>query len=1313
MTKLKLELLGGFRLKTDAGGPVPLPTKKARALLAYLALHPSQAQARPKLAGLLWGDRGEVQARDSLRQTLSLLRKALSQGQEHALVAQADTIALEPASLNVDAVGFMQLAAQTGPEELEEAAKLYCGEFLEGFEVRAPEFEGWAASERQRFREKALETLDKLLNHHLAVGATERAIHTATRLLVIDPIQESAHRTLMELHCRQGRYSAALRQYRACAELLAKELGIAPDATTKALHRDILRRWNKPSPTTSVDVVPTQPVADIADQSPARLPRSLERRQVTVIACRLIGIAALASQLDPEELRTLLGRYHARCLDVISRAGARSRSSRGDELLACFGYPQADEHDAERAVRAGLELIRAVSELEDFRVGRLNLRIGIATGSVVIGELTGSDAREQEFVGEATQRAAGLGTFAGANTVVIEASTRRLVGSLFEYSDLGSMALEGSAGAVRAWRVLETSTIDSRFEALRAHATPMVGRDEEIELLMRRWQQAQRGEGCVVLMSGEPGVGKSRIAHTLQDRLVAEPHTCLRAFCSPHHQDSALYPTITQLERAAEFGRHDTAEQKLLKLEAVLGQATNELNEVVPLLADLLSVPIGDHYPPLNLTPQKRKEKTLKALVAQVEGLAARESVLVVFEDVQWSDPTTRDLLDLLAERVAALRVLLILTYRPEFSPPWIGRPNVTLLSLSRLPPRQCAEMIAQMTGGKALPKQIVDQIIDRTDGVPLFIEELTKTIVESGMSLGAGDRSVATAPAAPVTMPATLQASLLARLDRVGAAREVAQIGAALGRRFSHELISAVADMPQPQLDHAMEQLVRAELIFRRGSPPDAQYTFKHALVEDAAYSMLLRNKRQELHTSIAQTLEQRFSEICEAQPELIAHHFTEAGRPEAAIAYWHKAGQKAVQRSANREAVGHLTKALDLLRKLPDTAERAAKELPLQRLFGTALMVTRGFAAPETGASFSRARELALNVADSENTYPTLLGVWAFEVNRANHVAAREIAREILARAQARDDPEPRIIGHYARGVCDFHKGALASARRHFEQALDLYEVRPPAASFAHRYGLEYGATTSAYSSWCHWLLGYPGQALRFGNQAKAVLQRAEHAFTASRAFFWSALLHQMRGEWSIVDRQADRLITSAEDQGYPVNMAIGHILRGAARAALGDGGLGIRELLDGLEAYSAAGTRLYYPHFLCLLAGALRAKARPAQRLAVLVEASDLVEETGERYFEAEIHRLKGDLLLASGEAGGTEIAASYQRALNVARAQQARSLELRAATRLARLWRDQSRRTDARDLLAPIYSWFTEGFDTRDLKEAKAVLDELAS
>jgi class 3 adenylate cyclase/predicted ATPase len=1081
-----------------------------------------------------------------------------------------------------------------------------------------------------------------------------------------------------------------------------KDLGVSLGHRLKMLHA-IRELTGDISVTAQPPVVPESKPQDAA-----------ERRQITVMFCDLVGSTALSARLDPEDMREIIGAYHRCCAEQITKSGGFVAKYMGDGVLAYFGYPQAHEDDAERAVRGALTVIEAVPKLRAGHDAVLQVRAGIATGLVVVGDLIGEgDAQERGVVGDTPNLAARLQALAEPGQVVISQSTRRLTGGLFDYHDLGRVALKGLAEPAQAWRVLGPSAAESRFEAQHGTGlTPLVGREEELELLTRRWQRAKAGEGSVVLVSGEAGIGKSRVVQALLERLSAEPYTRLRTFCSPHHQDAALYPTVTQLERAAGFRRDDSDEQRLDKLEALLAQATNNLGDAGPLLAALLSIPTGERYPALDLTPQKRKEKTLLSLVAQLEGLAARQPVLMAVEDAHWIDPTSLELLDLIIERTAALPVLLTITYRPEFKPPWIGRSHVTSLVLNRLPRRQRVEMVARVTEGKALPREIADQIVERTDGIPLFIEELTKAVVESGELADAGDHYTATRSMSSLTIPTTLHASLLARLDRLAPVREVAQIGAALGRQFSHELISAVAAMPQTQLDNAVGQLVGAELMYRRGTPPNAEYTFKHALVQDAAYSTLLRSRRQGLHGRIVAVLEGQFPEIAASEPARLAQHCAEAALNEKAIGYWHKAGLKAAQRSANREAVGHLTKALDLLRAVPDTAERASRELALQRLLGAALMATSGFSAPETVAAFSRARELTRIVADDADTYPMLWGVWTSAIYRANHAVAREVAEEIIARAQGSGDPENRIVGNVAGGFTDLVAGSLAPALGHYEQAIGLYEIRSPEASLADRYPIELGAIAYAYSAWCRWLLGQPDKALQFIQQVKAVVDRAQHGFTTARALYWTAVLHQFRGEWAIVDAQSERLIQLAEDQSYAMGVAVGRILQGAACAVLRSGEVGMREMRAGLAAYSATGARVEQPYYLTLLAEAMRAQGLIEEGLAVLDEASDRVQQTGERYFEAEIHRTRGSLLLARRKANIAESAASYQRALEVARAQEARSFELRASTSLARLWRDQGKRTEARDVLAPIYGWFTEGFDTADLKEAKALLDELA-
>jgi hypothetical protein len=620
----------------------------------------------------------------------------------------------------------------------------------------------------------------------------------------------------------------------------------------------------------------------------------------------------------------------------------------------------------------------------------LQVRVGIATGLVVVGDLIGQGAaQEQAVVGETPNLAARLQALAAPGTVVIGSSTRRLTGGLFDYEDLGAAEIKGLAAPAIASRVLRESAAESRFAALRTAATPLVGRDEEVALLRRRWQQAKSGEGCIVLVSREPGIGKSRLAQSLVERLSGEPDTRLRSFCSPHHQDSALYPTITPLERAAGFRREDTMEQRLDKLGAVLAQVSNNLGEAAALLAALLSLPTDGRYPPLNLTPQKHKEKTLQALVAQVEGLAARQPVLMLFEDAHWSDPTSLELLDLIIDRVPALRSLVIITFRPELTPPWVGRPHVTFLGLNRLARRQRAEMIAGVTGGKTLPKEIADQIIDRTDGVPLFVEELTKAVVESGMLTDMGDRYTAMGPMPTLAIPASLHASLLARLDRLA----------------------------------PLVQLIGAELIHRRGTPPDAAYTFKHALVRDAAYSTLLRDRRQQLHARVAATLED--PDIAAAQPVLLGYHCEEAGLNEKAVEYWLAAGRQAWARSAAVEAVALLPRGLALVPALPDGDGRRETELDLRIALGQALIANRGWGAPELDEVYSRARALALMLNRPHALPSVLWGQFMIRWARADLKRAQGLAAELRELGGTAGDVPMQVLGCYASGLACFQLG------------------------------------------------------------------------------------------------------------------------------------------------------------------------------------------------------------------------------------------------------------------------------------------------
>jgi class 3 adenylate cyclase len=758
--------------------------------------------------------------------------------------------------------------------------------------------------------------------------------------------------------------------------------------------------------------------------------------------CDLVGSTALSARLDPEDLREIIGAYHRAVADIVAGFEGFVAKYMGDGVLVYFGYPRAHEDDAERAVRAGLGVIDAVGRL-DVKSVELQARVGIATGLVVVGDLIGEgSAQEQSVVGETPNLAARLQALAEPNVVVIAAGTRRLVGDLFEYRDLGAVDVRGIAARVPAWQVLRPSVVVSRFEALRGAAlTQLVGRDEEIDLLLRRWARAKAGTGQVVLVSGEAGVGKSRIAAALAERLHAEPYLRLRYFCSPYHQDSALFPFVDHLGRTSGFASDDLPAAKLEKLEALLARAAS-LEEDVALVADLMSLPASERYPLPNLSPQRKKERTLEAVIRQLEGLARGQPVVMVFEDAHWIDPTSRELLDLIVERVRSLPVLLIVTFRPEFQMPWTGQPQVTMLTLNRLDRRDRTALAEQIAGDKALPGEVVDQIVDRTDGVPLFVEELTKSIIESGLLREESNRYVLDGALPPFAIPTTLHDSLMARLDRLASVRLVAQIGAAIGREFSYELLRAVSRLPEDELRTALGRLVGSELVFQRGVPPEAIYSFKHALVQDAAHGSLLRSARQKLHAQIAASLETHFPEMIENQPQLFAQHYAEAGLVEKSVACWGKAGQRSAARSAMVEAAAQFQKALDQLTLLPDTAERQRQELEFCCALGAVLIAVKGHAAPETGQAYARARELWEQLGSPSEFLRVPFGQSLYYVYRGELDLALRLDEDLLRLSRQRNDSVGLVMGHFTVGRTMMLLGGFASSRSHLEEVLALYD-------------------------------------------------------------------------------------------------------------------------------------------------------------------------------------------------------------------------------------------------------------------------------
>jgi predicted ATPase len=885
--------------------------------------------------------------------------------------------------------------------------------------------------------------------------------------------------------------------------------------------------------------------------------------------------------------------------------------------------------------------------------------------------------------------------------------------------------LKGFAQPLEVYRVLEERRARSRLGAAgSANLTPIVGRAQEVGLLLERWVQVKEGLGQVVLLSGEAGIGKSRLVQVLRAQVAAEPQAWrLSCQCSPYYQHTALYPLIELLERVAlRFEREESPPQKLRKLEAFLGQYGLVLAETVPLFAALLSLPLSPDYEVLHIPPAQQKQRILQALLTILLRIAAQQPVLFVMEDLHWVDPSTLEFLSLLVDHGPTVRILTLLTFRPDFRPPWTGRAHLTQVTLPRLPRRQVAEMIERVAHGKTLPPEVVAQVVAKTDGVPLFVEELTKMVLESGFLQEHEEGYALLGPLPPLAIPTTLHDSLMARLDRLATVKGLAQLGATLGREFTYELLQAIAPWDEETVQRGLHQLVEAEFLYQQGLPPQATYLFKHALVQDAAYQSLLKSTRQQYHQRIAQVLVERFPATAEAQPALVAHHYTEAGCPAQALAYWQRAGQQALQRSANLDAVRHLTTALALLAPLPDTTARAQQELDLQIALGPALIATRGQAAPEVEQTYARARALCAQVGEglrsaptqsrqTPQLLPTLRGLCRFYRNRGAFQTARELGEQLARLAEQTADPTDRLEAHVALGETLCYLGDYAAARTHLEQGIALIEPTVE-QDLARRQGEAPGLRclfTAANALWC---LGYPAQAVRRSRESLALAQDVAHPYSLAVTQHRVAFLHYRRREVWAVQEQADALLTLATAQGFPTLVGFGTCWLGWALAMQGQGETGLAQLRQGLAAVMATGQALSQPLCLVLLAEAAEHAGRVHEGQRLLTEALATFEASGRGDMLVEAYRLQGALLLRQTPADAVQAEACFQQALAVARHQQAKSWELRAALSLSRLWQQQGKQGNAAALLAPIYGWFTEGFDMVDLQEAKTLLEEVS-
>jgi predicted ATPase/class 3 adenylate cyclase len=1037
-----------------------------------------------------------------------------------------------------------------------------------------------------------------------------------------------------------------------------------------------------------------------------------ERRHLTVLFSDLVGSTEISARLDPEEFRELVADYHGAAAEAITRFGGFVAKYLGDGVMAYFGWPVAHDNDAERAARAGLAILEGVAALNhrDARSDRpkLSVRVGIDTGNVVIGKGGGS---ESEVFGDAANMAARVQSAADPNEVIVTPAVNKLVSGLFVVEEHGAHQLKGIAEPVELYRIMRLSSVRNRLAASMVHGlTPFVGRDDETRLLWSRWERASAGEGQVLLISGEAGIGKSRLVHQFRKRLAPTPHLWIECAGSPYFQNTPFYPIADMLQQNFAQRGDGTDAAKLRELERALELAGLKLAETVPLVASMLNLPAGEKYPPLPFSPEHQRKRLLTTLAAWL--FAAPQSVVMAVEDLQWFDASSLELMQLLVEQAATARVMLVCTARPEFRAPWSLRTNHAQFTLNRLSALHVRELVASVVAHSALSGETIEKVVERTGGVPLFVEELTRAVLEKGG-----------AEPALYEIPATLHDSLMARLDRLGPAKEVAQIASVIGREFSYELLHLVSEISEDDLQAALAKLADAELIYANGIPPDATFTFRHMLIQDAAYHALLKSRRRQVHERVAQVLEMQFAHTAETQPELLAHHYTEAGVAGLAISYWLKAGQRAAEGSASTEAIAHLSRGLELIETLKDTPERSGLELALQTTLGPVLIATKGYAAPEVGALYDRALELCQRAENSPRLPIVVFGLFAFYVVRADHENALSLGKQLLSLAENAQDRALLLQAHNAMGLALFFQGDFAAAREQLERCSALYDLDQH-LSLAFSYaGQDPGVTSSVFSAWASQTAGYPDQALKRSRRALSLAEILSHPYSLAYARGIAAAVHQFRKEGEETQNLAAASLGVASEHGFPFWSAFQTVLLGWVLVKQGKIDEGIAQMSRGMEMYRATGAELLRPYLIGLLAESVAEGGSTERGLGLLAEALDTVEKTGERFYEAELYRQKGELLFRSHSEGSElpdvtggslrycEIETCFLRAINVAGRQQAKWFELRATMSLARLRHSQGRKEEARAMLANSYSWFTEGFDTADLKDAKVLLREV--
>ena len=1263
---LQLIFLGGFDIRLNGRPVAGFSYNKMRALLAYLAVEREQDHKREVLAELLWGNCDATTARGNLRRTLSDLRHVLELPSGKTLFSVSKhTIRFIPDAY-IDVLDFIgqKVTGQTPTLDEEEIIALYRGEFLAGLSVPdCPDFEGWLQIQRETLHHLALALLEHLSNRHAKMGDYGKALRFDLRYTELEPWDENAHRRAMRLYALNGQHSAALVQYEACCCLLKNELDALPNEETRQLAESIRNgEFRRRSP-------------DTVEAPPPSIPQPhAERRQVTVLYCEL----TLAAIDDPDEAMVLLHAPQARCVAIIRQFSGHIVQTHGGGLLAYFGYPDAHEDAARRAVQAALAITQEAAY-------GIEIRAGVHTGLII----TGGGSSMPDTSGMTSRLAIQLRHCAAHNEVVISQETLFLVDGYYDCASFGVQSLPGIARPVEIFKVIRESGARTRLDAA-ARLTPLVGRKIEIARLLELWEEAAQGSRQVVLVQGEAGIGKSRLLLTLKQRLGRAATRELR--CFPEFSQSPFYPLIVMLEAILGFEHADTPEIKSDKLVKYLeAYHSASVPDAVPLLAQLLSLPLPGNYLAPGLSPQKHKEQTVAILLTLLQALAVEQPVLLIVEDLHWIDPSTLEMLTLFVEQTGRTPVLGVLTARPEFVPPWKDALTATL-PLTPLVEDEVAEMIASLRAD--IPALTIRHIVARADGVPLFVEEVAK------ISSADDPTSI------PANIPATLLDLLAARIDTMGEAKYTAQLAATIGREFDLSLLRMVCPYDPAALAHSLTALQDAGLILKVN---ETACQFKHALIQEAAYQSQIRTGRQAAHQRIAQTLLSDFPNAVTTRPELLAQHLASGGETRQSIEYWIKAGQRAALHSANTEAIEHFNSGLQLLMTLPPDKERDRMESKLQLNLGTTLIAIKGYGSVEAGLAYIRALELCGQVGDSAGLYQALWGMWLTSSSRVGHLHSLELAGKLLHLAEQGNDVLQLQSAHHAMGNSLLWTGQIEKARIHLKQSMALYQPSHHEAMVS-QYGENICISSGSLLSTVLWLLGFPEQAGEVSQQTLALARQVNHPNSSGYTLSTAAILHRWLKQIETTGQLAQEAMTLSHKYGLPFWLGLGTASNGWVLAMQGQtaGVVHIQQCLDAANAIMS-GTKVLFCAPLC---EALIQLEQFDDALDRLNDALNVAEEKDDRFFESEFHRLKGMCLLEISDTNTKESEFCFDQALAISRKQGAKSLELRAAMSMARLQQWQGKQEDAQRLLNEIYGGFTEGFDTHDLREAEELLRALA-